>query len=130
MESQIPSPWNLRTGKMAGRNGTIYAKLFKDSGMLASVQLWMAICSSLFLLKITAGKKKKKKQTSQEDKSEEKSCKETYDLDIRTGNFAATRLTKHEDKISQRGKIVKMEDMNVTVEWWIGRYSCQNQVCI
>ena len=39
------------------------------------------------------------------------------------GDFVALRLSKYEDEIPQIGKVVKVDEMNVTIEWWIGNYS-------
>ncbi len=37
--------------------------------------------------------------------------------------MVALRLDKYADEIPQIGKVVKLTDMDVTVEWWIGCYS-------
>ena len=39
------------------------------------------------------------------------------------GDFVALRLAKYEDEIPQIGKVVMVDDMNVTIEWWIGRFN-------
>lgn len=39
------------------------------------------------------------------------------------GDFVALRLVKYEEKIPQIGKVLKVDDMNVTIEWWIGGIS-------
>ena len=38
------------------------------------------------------------------------------------GDFVALRLVKYEDEIPQIGKVLEVDNMNVTVEWWIGGY--------
>lgn len=67
----------------------------------------------------------KRKQTSQE-----KNCDQnkTQDVEIRTGNLVATTLAKYEDEIPQIRRILKVDNMNVTIEWWIGRYSSTRNV--
>ena len=39
------------------------------------------------------------------------------------GDFVALRLVKYEHEIPQIGKVLKVDDMNVTIEWWIGGYN-------
>ena len=43
--------------------------------------------------------------------------------DITVGCFAALRLAKYYDEIPQIGRVVALDTMNVTVEWWLGAYT-------
>ena len=38
------------------------------------------------------------------------------------GEFVALRLFKYNDEIPQIGKVVELDEMNVTIEWWIGTF--------
>ena len=38
------------------------------------------------------------------------------------GDFVALRLSKYEDEIPQIGRVVAVDQMDVTIEWWIGSY--------
>ena len=42
--------------------------------------------------------------------------------DIWPGTFVALRLAKYDDEIPQLAKVVSVSDMDVTVQWWMGRY--------
>ena len=35
----------------------------------------------------------------------------------------ALRLAKYDDEIPQIGQVVDLDELDVTVEWWIGRYA-------
>ena len=43
--------------------------------------------------------------------------------EINRSKFAALRLAKYNDEIPQIGKIIDIQEFNVTIEWWIGTYS-------
>ena len=38
------------------------------------------------------------------------------------GDFVALSLFKYEDEIPQIGRVVAVDEINVTIEWWIGSY--------
>lgn len=38
------------------------------------------------------------------------------------GQFVALRLVKYDDEVPQIAKVVGLDDMDVTVQWWLGRY--------
>lgn len=39
------------------------------------------------------------------------------------GKFAALRLKKYDDEVPQLGKVTAIDDLEVNVEWWIGRWT-------
>ena len=39
------------------------------------------------------------------------------------GKFAALRLKKYDDEVPQLAKVKAIDDLEVHVEWWIGRWS-------
>lgn len=39
------------------------------------------------------------------------------------GDFVALRLSKYDDEIPQIGRVVAVDEMDVTIEWWIGSYN-------
>ena len=39
------------------------------------------------------------------------------------GDFVALRLSKYEDEIPQIGRVVAVDEMSVTIEWWVGNYN-------
>ena len=38
------------------------------------------------------------------------------------GDFVALRLAKYDDEIPQLAKVEAVNDMDVTIQWWTGRY--------
>ena len=38
------------------------------------------------------------------------------------GSFVVLRLAKYDDEIPHIGKVIREDDLNVTIEWWIGSY--------
>lgn len=38
------------------------------------------------------------------------------------GEFVALRLAKYDDEVPQLAKVETMTDMDVTIQWWCGRY--------
>lgn len=42
---------------------------------------------------------------------------------VKIGDFVATRLSKYDDEIPQIGRVLEIMELDVTIEWWIGRYS-------
>ena len=39
------------------------------------------------------------------------------------GDYVALRLAKYDDEIPQIAQVVEIDELNVTVEWWIGRFN-------
>ena len=39
------------------------------------------------------------------------------------GDFVALRLNKYDDEIPQIGRVMKVDESDVTIEWWVGIYS-------
>ena len=39
------------------------------------------------------------------------------------GDFVALRLAKYDDEVPQVAKVVKIDEMEVTVQWWMGSFS-------
>ena len=66
-------------------------------------------------MQIIIGKKNKKKPSPQTPTPTTASTE--------VGSFVATRLHKYEDEIPQIGRVIAIDGMDVTLEWWIGRYS-------
>ena len=59
----------------------------------------------------------------QKKRSEEKedcSCTKVNKPTI--GKFAALRLKKYDDEVPQIAKVTAINDLDVDVEWWIGRW--------
>ena len=42
--------------------------------------------------------------------------------EIWPGSFVALRLVKYDDEVPQLAKVVRVSDMDVTVDWWTGRF--------
>lgn len=38
------------------------------------------------------------------------------------GDFVALRMAKYDDEIPQIARVTAVQDLDITVEWWIGRY--------
>ena len=74
-------------------------------------------------LQITVGKASKKKVKKTVDVNPPiEQAKPVRSNDCCEGDFVALRLSKYEDEIPQIGRVVAVDEMNVTIEWWIGSY--------
>lgn len=67
--------------------------------------------------------KKPKPATTSEPDHPEDSTPTLHIGKAEIGEFVALRLAKYDDEVPQIAKVVAMDELNVTVQWWMGSFS-------
>ena len=65
---------------------------------------------------------KKKKPSVSTTVPEDTATIGTVPAPLLPGDFVALRLAKYDDEVPQVAKIISVTDLDVCVEWWIGKY--------
>ena len=67
--------------------------------------------------------KKSKPATTSEPDHPEDSAPVLHIGKAEIGEFVALRLAKYDDEVPQIAKVVALDELNVTVQWWMGSFS-------